>query len=181
MSDRDERSLLVAPEKDGRKPPSPALPKLNVCGDIGLAIVRDGTWLYQGTSINRKPLVKLFASVLKLDDNGRYYLVTPVEKVEIAVEGLPFVATSLYREGEGKSQKLAFVTNVDDEVTAGREHPLGFEGGVPYVEVRGGLKARLARPVYYELTELAVEGPNGQGQGVWSGGVFFPFPATGDG
>ncbi len=185
MSDRDERDLLVAPEKGGGKPPSPALPKLNVCGDIALAIARDGTWFYQGTPINRKPLVKLFATVLRLEEDGRYYLVTPVEKVEIAVEGLPFVATELRRDGEGESQHLTFRTNVDDEVVAGPEHRLGFRiesGGntIPYVELRGGLKARLARPVYYELTELAAEGPNKQGQGVWSGGLFFPFPTVPD-
>jgi hypothetical protein len=180
MSHRDKTDLLVASAKDGGKPTSPLLPKLNVCGDIGLAIARDGTWFYQGTPIGRKPLVRLFASVLRLEADGRYYLVTPAEKVEIAVEGLPFVATEMRRQGEGKDQRLIFRTNVDDEVPAGPEHRLGFEeaegGPIPYVEVRGGLKARLARPVYYEMAALAVEGP--RGQGVWSGGLFFPFPAA---
>jgi hypothetical protein len=182
MSHRGKKDLLVASAKGGGKPPSAPLPKLNVCGDIGLAIARDGTWFYQGTPIGRKPLVKLFASVLRLEADGRYYLVTPVEKVEIAVEGLPFVATEMRREGEGKNQRLVFRTNVDDEVEAGPEHRLGFaeaDGGpIPYVEIRGGLKARLARPVYYEMAELAVEGPDGEGEGVWSGGLFFPFPAS---
>ncbi len=158
------------------------MPNINVCGDIGLAIARDGTWFYEGTPIGRKPLVKLFASVLRREGDG-HYLVTPVEKVPIAVEGLPFVAVAMERTGSGKKQRLTFRTNVDDEVTAGRKHPLGFEqserGPVPFIEIRDGLRARLARPVYYELAGLAVEAADGRGLGVWSGGAFFPFPDIG--
>jgi hypothetical protein len=184
MPDRDKRDLFVAPAKARRKPGKLALPNINVCGDIGLAIARDGTWFYEGTPIHRMPLVKLFASVLRREGDA-YYLVTPVEKVLIAVEGLPFVAVAMEQKGSGKSQRLTFRTNVDDEVTAGPKHPIGFEAGeggpIPFVEVRGGLRARLARPVYYELAALAVEAPKGKGLGVWSGGAFFPFPAAGSG
>jgi hypothetical protein len=182
MPDRNKRGVVVAPEKAGGKPPSAALPKLNLCGDIGLKIGRDGTWYYQGGPIDRKELVKLFASVLRLEDDGRYYLVTPVEKVPIAVEALPFVAVDMRREGRGENQTLSFRSNVDDVVAAGAQHPLGFEPGppgsfTPFVVIRDGLKARLARPVYYELAGLAVERPGGEGLGVWSGGQFFPFPS----
>jgi uncharacterized protein len=154
------------------------LPNLNICGDIGLKIARDGTWFYQGSPIGRKPLVKLFASVLRREDGG-FYLVTPVEKVPIAVEGEPFVAVALTREGEGKEQRLTFRTNVDDVVTADAVHRIGFRaepggGQAPFVEVRDGLRAQLARSVYYELTALAVEAD--EGVGVWSCGAFFPFP-----
>ena len=171
---------MVAPDKPCGKGPSAGLPKLNLCGDIGLRIGRDGTWCYQGSPIGRKELVKLFASVLRLEADG-YYLVTPVEKVPIAVESLPFVAVEMWREGEGKAQSLAFRTNVDDMVTAGPDHPLGFEPGrlggfTPFILVREGLKARLTRPVYYELAALAVEEGGPERLGVWSGGVFFPFP-----
>ncbi|HEX2448755.1 MAG TPA: DUF1285 domain-containing protein [Methyloceanibacter sp.] len=181
MPDQDERDDLVSSAKGRGKRPSAALPKLNLCGDIGLKIARDGTWYYQGGPIARKPLVKLFASVLRLEEDGKYYLVTPVEKVTIEVEDLPFVAVEMRREGEGRTQALRFRSNVDDEATAGPEHALGFEPGpngrfTPYVVMRRGLKARLARPVYYELAALAVEGPGSQGLGVWSGGKFFPFP-----
>jgi hypothetical protein len=179
MPDRDKRDHFVASAKGSRKPGKPALPNINVCGDIGLAIARDGTWFYEGTPIGRKPLVKLFASVLRREGDD-YYLVTPVEKVRIDVEGLPFVAVAMERKGNGKAQRLIFRTNVDEEVTAGPKHPLGFEDGeggpIPFVEIREGLRARLARPVYYELAGLAVEAPKGKGLGVWSGGVFFPFP-----
>jgi uncharacterized protein len=182
MRDRDERNAVVASEKPRGKGPSAALPKLNLCGDIGLKIVRDGTWFYQGGPITRKPLVKLFSSVLRLEEDGSYYLVTPVEKVPITVESLPFVAIEIRPEGEGEAQALTFRTNVDDVVTAGLDHPLGFQSGTlggftPYVLIRGGLKARLARSVYYELAALAVEGCVPRQLGVWSGGVFFPFPA----
>jgi hypothetical protein len=181
MPDQDERDVVVAPEKPSGKGPSGALPKLNLCGDIGLAIGRDGTWSYQGGPIERQGLVKLFASVLRLEADGRYYLVTPVEKVPIVVEHLPFVAVEMRREGKGEAKSLTFRTNVDDVVTAGPEHPLGFQTGpggdfIPFVEVRGGLRARLARPIYYELAALAAERPGVEGQGVWSGGMFFPFP-----
>jgi hypothetical protein len=179
---QDERDAVVAPEKPRGKGRPPALPKLNLCGDIGLKIGRDGTWYYQGGPFTRKPLVKLFASVLRLEEDGCYYLVTPVEKVPIAVESLPFVAVEMKRDGEGKAQILTFRTNVDDVVTAGPEHPLGFQPGslggfTPYIHVRGGLRARLARPVYYELAALATEAGEPREFGVWSGGVFFPFPA----
>ena len=181
MPDQDERDAVVASAKVPGKRPSAALPKLNLCGDIGLKIGRDGTWYYQGGPIGRKGLVKLFASVLRLEDDGSYYLVTPVEKVPIEVETLPFVAVEMWRKGRGEAQSLSFRSNVDDVVTAGPEHPLGFQAGpkgsfTPFILVRAGLKARLARPVYYELAALAVEPPGSEAPGVWSGGVFFPFP-----
>lgn len=169
---------LVASGSDGGKRPEPSLPKLNVCGDIGLKITRDGTWFYEGSPIGRKPLVKLFASVLRREEDG-FYLVTPVEKVPIEVEGEPFMAVSMTREGEGENQRLTFTTNVDDAVTAGPDHGIGFRaetqgGPAPFVEVRDGLRAQLSRAVYYELADLTVE--TGAGPGVWSCGTFFPFP-----
>ncbi len=165
----------------GGKPRKPLLPNLNNCGDIGLRIARGGIWFYQGGPIKRKTLVKLFSTVLVREDDG-FYLVTPVEKVPIAVEGEPFVAVEMTRDGSGQDQRLTFRTNVDDVVTADAEHEVGFRaephgGHTPFVVVRDGLCAQLARPVYYELTELAVE--TDDGAGVWSGGAFFSFPTEG--
>lgn len=182
MSDQDKRDLLVALDQVRGKPRSGALPKINVCGDIGLKIARDGTWSYQGSPIQRKPLVKLFASVLRQEGDGSYWLVTPVEKVPIRVEGAPFVAVEMWTEGRGEAQLLLFRTNVDDVVAADGEHPLGFASAppsnfLPFVVVRDGLRARLARPVYYELAAMAVEGSRAGELGVWSAGTFFPFPA----
>jgi len=180
-----KRDILVASDDPCGKPRRGSFPNLNVCGDIGLKIREDGTWCYEGSPIKRKPLVKLFASVLRLEEDGHYFLVTPVEKVPIDVEGLPFIAVEMSRKGKGLDQTLAFRTNVDDVVTADGEHPLGFqttENGllVPLVEVRNGLKAKLTRPVYYELAALAVEDPKSRKLGVWSAGTFFAFPASGD-
>jgi hypothetical protein len=181
MPDQDERDALVALGKVRGKPRSAALPNINLCGDIGLKIARDGTWYYQRGPIRRLPLVKLFASVLRQEDDGRYYLVTPVEKVPIEVEGMPFVAVEMKQEGRDEVQVLTFRTNVDDVVTADADHPIGFQPGIlggfiPYVVVREGLVARLARPVYYELAALAVEAGEAAKAGVWSGGIFFAFP-----
>jgi hypothetical protein len=181
MSDQNERDLLVALEKVGGKPPSRGLPKLNVCGDIGLKIARDGTWSYQGSPIGRKPLVKLFASVLRKEEDG-FYLVTPVEKVRIEVEGTPFVAVEMWAEGSGKDRRLSFRTNIDEVVTVDSAHQLGFDKGatggfVPFIVVRDGLAARLTRPVYYDLAALAMKDGGTKNPGVWSGGAFFPFPA----
>ncbi len=179
MPDQNERDLLVALETVRGKPPSRGLPKLNVCGDIGLKIARDGTWFYQGSPIGRKPLVKLFASVLRKEEDG-FYLVTPVEKVPIEVEGTPFVAVEMWAEGSGEHQRLSFRTNIDEVVVADPSHRLGFDKGatggfVPFIVVRDGLTARLARAVYYELAALAMKG--GKAPGVWSGGMFFQFPS----
>jgi hypothetical protein len=163
----------------GRGKPAQARRAPESCGDIGLKIGVDGTWYYQGSPIGRKPLVKLFASVLRQEHDGSYYLVTPVEKVPIAVEDAPFLAVSMQAEGVGEMQVLSFRTNLDETVSAGREHPLSFRAGndgsiTPFILVRDGLQARLNRPVYYDLVAAAVEK---EGRlGVFSDGVFFPFP-----
>ncbi len=154
------------------------------CGDIGLKILRDGTWLYQGSPIGRPALVKLFAGVLRKDPDGKTYLVTPAEKVDVAVEDAPFLAVEMEVQGSGREQRLIFRTNVDDVVACGAEHPLRFEeqqpgsGLKPYVRVRGRLDALLTRALLHDLVALAVEEVH-EGKravGIWSGGVFFPLP-----
>jgi hypothetical protein len=151
------------------------------CGDIGMAIRADGVWFYQGSPIGRKPLVRLFSRVLRRDADGRHYLVTPVEKVDVAVADAPFLAVEMEVSGEGASQTLMFRTNVDDLVTVSSSHPMRFEteaaaGGLkPYALVRGRLEALVTRAVYYDLVELAVEHEGALG--LWSGGAFFPLEA----
>lgn len=148
------------------------------CGDIGMAIRRDGTWLYQNSPIGRKPLVRLFSRVLRRDADGRFYLVTPVEKVDVAVEDAPFLAVEMEVTGTGRAQALVFRTNVDDVVVCGPDHPLRFEvetgsGGLkPYLLVRGRLEALVTRALYYDLVELAVSDDRGR-LGIWSNGRFF--------
>jgi len=143
-------------------------------------IAADGSWFHEGGLIRRPALVRLFASVLQRDSDGGYWLVTPVERGSITVADAPFVVTAMTCENAGRDQTIHFRTNVDDSVTLTvatplRMHPpAGVPDGqpLPYVLVRDGLEAKLARPVFYELAALAV--PDDKGRlGVWSGGHFF--------
>ena len=150
------------------------------CGDFDIRIARDGTWFYRGSPILRLPLVKLFASVLRREDDGAYWLVTPAERGRIAVEDVPFIAVALSAEGAGRGQRLIFRTNIDEFVTAGPDHPLRVETTAsgepaPYSLVRPGLEARLSRPVFYELVDLGGEEDIAGAVefGVWSDGMFF--------
>ncbi|MBL4801660.1 MAG: DUF1285 domain-containing protein [Emcibacter sp.] len=151
------------------------------CGDIDMHIKRDGSWDYMGSSISRPAMVKLFSSILRHDDDGKYYLVTPVEKVGIRVDDAPFVAVELRVVGKGRDQILHFRTNVDDELIMDSAHPLRIEFSEsgepsPYVLVRDRLEALICRSVYYELAEM-VEEIDGK-YGVWSSGQFFAMEAA---
>lgn len=152
------------------------------CGDIGMEIRADGTWIYQKSPIGRMALVKLFASVLRKDADGRHYLVTPAEKVDIAVADAPFLAVEMEVRGEGDDRRLVFRTNVDDIVACGADHPLRFveeasSGGLkPYLHVRGRLEALVTRALYYDLVELAEPAADGT-LVLYSGGVAFPLVA----
>jgi hypothetical protein len=170
----------------GRGPPPVERWNPPYCGDIGMKIRSDGVWLYQGSPIGRMPLVKLFASVLRKDADGKHYLVTPAEKVDVDVADAPFLAVEMQVAGRGREQSLTFRTNVDDIVAAGREHPLRFAvepgslGLKPYLLVRGRLEALVTRALYYDLVELAVEEER-EGRrriGLWSGGEYFAMPAV---
>jgi uncharacterized protein len=145
------------------------------CGDIDIRIARDGTWWHEGSPINRAPMVRLFSTILRRDGD-RYVLVTPVEKVGITVEDVPFIAVDFTVAGTGVAQVLTFTTNLGDMVSAGRDAPLRMDGSAPYVMVRAGLEARLDRKSYYRLAELGcIELVDGDAWfGVWSGGVFWP-------
>ncbi|NQV54771.1 MAG: DUF1285 domain-containing protein [Rhodospirillales bacterium] len=158
-----------------------------LCGDLDMRIDRDGTWFYHGSPIGRKELVKLFSSVLKRDEDGRYLLETPAEKGWITVEDAAFMAVEMTARGDGKGQTLEFRTNVDDIVIASAENPVRIEENPetgepsPYVAVRSGLDARLTRSVYYQLVDLGVE-ESISGEhiyGVWSAGEFFPIGRLG--
>lgn len=177
---------LAAAEAAGKK--ARGLPPVHLwnpdfCGDIDMRIARDGTWYYMGTPIGRPPMVRLFSTILRHDEDGKYYLVTPVEKVGIQVEDAPFLAVAMQVAGKGRAQVLSFTTNVGDEAVAGPEHPIRFEidpdsgEPAPYVHVRARLEALIARAVFYDLVELGVEHEH-EGAlwfGVWSSGQFFPF------
>ena len=146
------------------------------CGDSGMRIARGGTWFHEGSPIGRPAMVRLFSTILRREADGRFVLVTPVEKLDIEVEDAPFVAVELKTEGTAEQRSLAFRLNTGDMVVAGPDHPLRFDeradGPHPYLLVRAGLDALVARAVYYELAEIALaEGADPAG--VWSGGAFF--------
>lgn len=130
-------------------------------GQIDMRIRRDGSWHYLGSPITRQPMVRLFASILRRDDDGSFHLVTPVEKLRIQVDDAPFVAVEMARQpGPGGESSLVFRTNVDDVVVADEDHPIRVETDpdtgepAPYVHVRGGMDALIARSVFYDLVAL---------------------------
>ena len=180
----DAEGLASSIKKAGKKRgPAPVhLWNPPFCGDLDMRIARDGSWWYMGTPIGRPALVKLFASVIRKDDD-KYFLVTPVEKVGITVDDAPFVATDFrVTDPGGPEQTLTFVTNVDDETTAGPEHPIRVardpETGEPspYVHVRAALEALIDRKSFYRLVEICehreIEGE--RWFGLRSAGEFFP-------
>ncbi|MBM3568388.1 MAG: DUF1285 domain-containing protein [Alphaproteobacteria bacterium] len=165
----------------GAVPSGPGGRPMLFCGDIDMRIGRDGTWYYLGSPIGRKPLVKLFATVLRREDDGDYYLVTPVERCRIRVDDAPFVAVEVDVADGGDGRALVFRTNLDEQVTADAAHPIRVRVDsltgepTPYVLVRAGLEALIARPVFYQLVGMAdtrlVDGQ--EVLGVVSAGRFF--------
>lgn len=157
------QAMVARAGKSGRGLPPVERWNPEFCGDLDIVIKRDGTWFYMGTPIGRMPLVRLFSTVLRKDEDGKTYLVTPVEKIGITVEDAPFIAVEMNAHDGGNGQALSFRTNVGDIVEAGANNPLRFvtvpgnDGIKPYVLVRGRLEAVLARPVMYELISYGEE------------------------
>ena len=155
---------------------------------VDIRIDRNGTWRYCDSPIHRKELVCLFASSLTRDERGDFWLVTPTERVRIEVEDAPFIAVELFAAGAGREQILSVRTNVDEIVTIDEAHPLEVitdpqtEQPSPYVRLRDGIDARLARSVYYEVVARGVEEKIGEEQfyGIWSAGQFFPLGRLND-
>lgn len=175
--------VLAAIAPDGLDGPLPPVHLWSPqrCTDIQMQIRADGSWWHEGSRIKRERLVKLFSRILRKDPDGQIYLVTPYEKVIVHVEDAPFLAVRVDRVGEsGRDQGLAFTTNLGDVALAGADLPIRVETDPdtlepsPYVLIRDGLEAKLSRPVFYELAEIAeaYEGSAGQ-LGVWSQGQFF--------
>ena len=149
------------------------------CGDLDMRIAADGTWFYLGTPIGRPALVRLFSTILKRED-GKHFLVTPVEKVGIRVDDAPFLAVEMVKEQSEQGLRLRFRTNVDDWVACDSEHALRFEasaeGGLtPYLHVRADLWAKVTRAIYYDLVDIGEERMvDGREMfGVASSGAFF--------
>ena len=168
----------LAEARKAKGPPPVHLWNPPFCGDLDMRIAQDGTWYYLNSPIGRKPLMQLFASVLRHDEDGKFYLVTPVEKCGIRVDDSPFTAVRMSISGVGRAQVIRFETNVDDEVTVDEAHPLRFAteagtGGLkPYVLVRARLEALVSRALFYDIA--AVGTVEDGWFGVWSSGRFFP-------
>lgn len=162
-------------------PPPVHLWNPDFCGDLDMRIARDGTWFYNGTPIGRMPLVKLFSSILKIED-GKYFLVTPVEKVGIQVDDAPFVATDFEVDTPGDNQVIRFTTHVGDETEAGPDNPIRVVRDPktgepsPYVHVRRGLEALIDRKSFYRLVDIGTVQTHDGAEwfGLRSGGMFFP-------
>jgi hypothetical protein len=167
----------IGADASGARHPDPA-----ACGHFGIRIARDGTWFYHGSPITRKPLVRLFSTVLRRDDAGDYWLVTPVERGRIDVDDAPFTAVEVTASGAGRQQRLTFRTNLDHEINAGPSHPIRVAENPatgepsPYILVRDRLEALILRSVYYHLVELGMDEVVDGAHifGVWSEGQFFP-------
>jgi hypothetical protein len=183
-SDPVNPNILATRIRDGKTDGSRRVPI--DCGHFDMRIGRDGTWYYRGSAIQRKPLVTLFSSVLKRDGDGQFWLETPVERGRIDVDDAPFVAVALDVSGSGDAQTLTFHTNLDETVTADADHPIRVDTNPqtgepsPYVHIRDRLEALIARPVYYQLADLAVSRQGDDALGVWSSGQFFVLGHAGD-
>ncbi|MCY7280596.1 MAG: DUF1285 domain-containing protein [Sphingomonas bacterium] len=151
------------------------------CGNSDMRIAADGTWYHLGTPITRPAMVRLFSTVLRREPDGTHLLVTPVEKLTIEVEITAFRAIAMTSEGHGESRRIAFELDSGDAVILGPDHPLSIGDDAshpsPRLAVRHGLEALIARPLYYELVDIALaEGPNNPKNwppGIWSEGAFF--------
>lgn len=144
---------LEAASRDQRLPPVRQW-NPDYVGEIDIRIASDGRWFHDGGEIKRPEIVRLFSTILRRDDDG-IYLVTPVERLKIAVDDAPFIAVDVLARGTGADQELLFTTNVGEHVVADAEHPVWLHNERPYVHVRDGLDALIARPAYYRLVEFA--------------------------
>lgn len=145
-------------------------------GDSEMRIAADGKWYHQDGEIKRPAMVRAFSSLLRRDPDGSYWLVTPQQKLSIIVEDVPFIAVEMQSEGTGQSRILAFRLNSDDVIVVDSEHPIELRDSLPYLHVRAGLWAKLARPVYYELVEYALT-ENPDAPCIWSNGQRFDLAA----
>ncbi|MGI9482297.1 MAG: DUF1285 domain-containing protein [Hyphomicrobiales bacterium] len=187
----DPAAGLAALEKAVSK--SKGLPPVHLwnppfCGEIDIRIGADGLWYYMGTPIGREPLVRLFSSILRKDEDGKIYLVTPVEKIGISVDDAPFLIVHMEATGKGEDQTVKFTTKTADDVIIDDEHPIRFEeeqgteGLKPYVLLRGRLEALVNRPIFYDLVNLGMK-KHHEGEewfGVWSSGRFWPMARAGE-
>ncbi|RMJ06285.1 hypothetical protein DOQ08_00971 [Marinobacter litoralis] len=164
MSTKPEDIAKVVSEHSNERS-LPPLDKWNpeLSGDMDLVITRDGQWVFKGNPIEREAIVKLFSTILRREDDGHYYLVTPVEKWRIQVEDTPLLAHTLTAAGEGENQILSLTTNMGETLEVGSDHVLRVESYPdseeprPTILVRHGVEARLQTSAFYDLVAVAEE------------------------
>ena len=160
------QSILEAQKNNELPPVEKWDPPL--CKNVDMKIARDGKWFFKNSPIGREKMVKLFSTVIRFDDDGFYYLVTPVEKIKLKVEDKPFVIKTFNKEVIDDKEAFLFQTNVDDIVTLSNENPLRVEidkktqEPSPYILVRKNLEALISRNVFYQLVEEAKLNSNTQ-------------------
>ena len=184
-----ESLTIAAREATNKAPSGKGLPPVHrwnppFCGDLDMRIASDGTWFYMGTPIGRQALVRLFSTILKREGD-KHFLVTPVEKVGIRVDDVPFMAVEMVKDNDTRGALLRFRTNVDDWVNCDAVHRLRFtrasDGGLtPYLHVRADLWAKVTRALYYDLVDLGEERMVDGRElfGVMSAGEFFPMASA---
>ena len=176
-SDVDTFDRLLAEEQKRKRPPIDQwFPE--AIGEDEMRIDANGDWFHNGEPIKRIPMVKLFASILRREDDDRYFLISPDNKIRVTVEDVPFLIVDFYVKQEAGRQMLLMITDVDDAVLVGAGHELEMrpfrKQQVPYLRVRDNLFARLNRSAYYRLTDLIEQGDDEAGRfGVWSSGCFY--------
>ncbi len=164
---RDPKTLLENIENDSLQQDLPPVNEWHPehCGDSEICIRRDGTWTHKGDPFKREKLVKMFSRIIRLDDDEKYYLVTPVEKMLLTVEDVPFLVVGFDIVLSEGVQKIVFETSLGDQVVVDAEHPVTVhtlnDEPAPYVVVRKNLKARIARSVFYQLIDVAVSEQQG--------------------
>lgn len=180
----EETMKVLADIKDSKtKSGYPPVEQWNpeVIGEIDIRIDREGVWYYQGDKMARKAMVKLFSSILRLDEGEGYYLVTPVEKMKIVVDVAPFSIVDFRIDSSDGQPVLVFTDSIGEDVVLNNEEQLlvsHSESGepIPLITVRRNLTGLVNRNVFYRLVEIA-ESHTVDGKeliGVWSSGLFFP-------
>lgn len=146
-------------------------------GDSEMQIMADGRWFHQGGEIKRPAMVRAFSTLLRRDADGSHHLVTPQQKLSIIVDDAPFIAVEMQSKGTGKQRSVALRLNTDDLLVIGPDNPIIVKNDqdppLPYAMVRDNLWAKLSRPVYYELAEIALD-ESPENPGFWSENIFFP-------
>ena len=158
----DFAELLSSVNSIEEKYPPVHLWNPDLCEGVEMRIDREGNWFYQGSIIGRNKLKILFSKILKFE-NGKYYLVTPVEKVPVTVDLAPYMIVDYEVDLDHKN--IILKTNLDLSIPLDKDHQLELkkigDEHIPFVHVRNNIEGFISRSVYYSLIEIALKQDNG--------------------